>query len=50
MTNNGKEAIKKRENVYKKKRNGSLYLIMEERNKIKNEGRMEGEEGAIRYG
>ena len=44
MTNNGKEAIKKRENVYKKKINGSLYLIMEERNKIR-KGRENGRRG-----
>ena len=33
MTKNGKDMSQKRENRYRKKKNASLYLLMEERNK-----------------
>ena len=33
MTKNGKETSQKSENGYRKKKNGSLYLLMEESNK-----------------
>ena len=45
MTNNGKGESKKSKNVYRKKINGSLYLVMQEKHENDKKCRMAGEQG-----